>query len=183
MKPLYALAALALLAGSAAAQTPAAADARPERLPVAPFQTERDLESWERRYLDVAGWERLAWTEDEALYANAEGFQRGGAQGSIRLWIRTENRQPDANTGALSDRALWEFDCDERGYRILAADVYAAANLAGEPRSIDNRKADWQFGRPGSVGQSLLDQVCGLVEVMQQQTAETSPIWRARKVD
>ena len=182
MKPLCALAALTVLAGSAAAQTP---EARPERLPVAPFQTERDLESWERRYLDVAGWERLAWTEDEALYANAEGFQRGGAQGSVRLWIRTENRQPDARTGALSDRALWEFDCDERGYRILAADVYAAPNLAGEPRSIDNRKADWQFGRPGSVGQSLLDQVCGLVEAVQQQTAETSsqPIWRMKRVD
>ena len=182
MKPLCALAAFVLLAGSAAAQT--AAPQRPERLPVGPFKTERDLESWERRYLDVAGWERLAWTEDEALYANAEGFQRGGAQGSIRLWIRTENRQPDANTGALSDRALWEFDCDERGYRILAADVYAAPNLAGEARSIDNPKAVWQFGRPGSVGESLLDQVCGLVEAMQEQTAEASqPIWSVKKVD
>ncbi|MBW3560434.1 MAG: hypothetical protein KY449_11845 [Proteobacteria bacterium] len=155
-----AAAAAAALAGSAAAG-------------VAQLKSEADVAAWERRALKVDGWSRLVWADDGAFYMRKESWQRGSA-GTVRLWIRHESLAPDED-GFLSSNTLWEFDCEGRRTRFLAADAYGERNLGGPEKSLDVADAEWTFDRPQTIGESISDTVCTIVE---QVMATPATKWR-----
>jgi hypothetical protein len=116
----------------------------------------------------IPGHYRIVIDDDpeQGIYLMAPAFNQDTTGQTVRMWVRTEYYRPD-EAGVRSDTGLAEIDCAERRARTLTLDRYKGQNLTDPLDPIDYdldgpKAARWQYARPGSFGETMIDMACAI---------------------
>ena len=103
-----------------------------------------------------AAWVEHSETDDAKHYHDPASILENAH--FVRIWtIRDMNQL--TNYGALSLRGLYELDCKDARYRVLAISAYPERMGGGTPvRSAE--RGEWQFIIPGTPIEDLLGIAC-----------------------
>ena len=104
-----------------------------------------------------AAWERVGADENAVFYIDLATLRKDGS--FVRTWLISELKKP-APKGEVSRRALFEYDCKERRYRILSISSYSGSMARGNTISIDNFPDPWREVPLGTVSEDILVIVC-----------------------
>ena len=104
-----------------------------------------------------AEWTKVGETARQAYYINAATIHK--VDQMPRVWVVQDLKQPAA-TGAMSRRALQEFDCAAERVRILSISEHAGPMADGEVIFLDNAEREWRQAAPGTFNEVVRRIVC-----------------------
>jgi hypothetical protein len=110
--------------------------------------------------LAAAEWLPLTAGPDKAIYVENQRILRAGT--SVRAWVLTDYEQAllIRGTGAYSEVALWEVNCQEQTATMRQVTSYD--DHMGKGHSVETTLGDgeWRSATPNSIGHAVMTVAC-----------------------
>ncbi len=122
-----------------------------------------DVAKWAARYLDLKDGESVVVNDDNAAYTVDTSSMRVTPSDGLKFWSRTEYFKAiaDGDQFIRSEHTLYEGNCEDLRFRMLALDSYPLSKLQGELIPYDDEPdAKWIYPRPETVGEIMITEVC-----------------------
>ena len=105
-----------------------------------------------------ADWVKVLEGAERTYYLDPASVQRNATLS--RVWTLMDLKK-QASSGAMSRKALQEFDCDEKRDRILSISEHSWPMAGGTIFFVDNTERAWRSTAPGTVNEHIRKIVCG----------------------
>lgn len=102
-------------------------------------------------------WVKLTESNTAISYIDPSTIRRVGNH--RRVWVLQDLKQKGP-LGAMSMRALEEYDCQEERRRFLSSTSFSGPMLQGEVLTTSDTTTAWHNVGPGSVAEGFLKFVC-----------------------
>ena len=107
----------------------------------------------------VADWVQVAEDESRAVYIDPATFRWDKKRNNVNLWVLQDEKKT-IESGMLSVKALYEFDCKAEQVRILFSIAHAGHMGKGDVLLSETDPFNWQPAVPRSIGAFLWKIAC-----------------------
>lgn len=104
-----------------------------------------------------ADWEYVASSDFYARYIDPDSARREGD--IVNIWELDDKAEQDRH-GVYSLRALTDYDCAERAYRIAHLSGHSKPQTEGRVIFSRPMRENWKPVAPGSLGEATLARLC-----------------------